>query len=427
MLMKYVQDKGCKRILIAGSITLAVIITFKILLALPKSSKDHDFANYYCSSRIYIDYENPYIIPLHTFYEYYKFNVSFEHLELNRVTNPPLLLLIFSPLAMLPPPYAFAIWFLIEIVSLVIMLSIIKQLVKDRTSRIGFLIICALSIGSGPVCNNLIVSQVQLSLGALTLAGYAFLKSGKSIASCIIITLAGLIKLYPASLIPWFIWHNGKSYKERLKLTIICIVFTVTMFWISGFDTWIDFFQHTRDAFRIWIENRSANYSIPSFMINSIFSFFHFSPPQQISKITWFFAIFSSITILFVVYLFLWNNRNLGKSNVREKEFALLCVTMLATSLITWESYFVFLILPFTITFLEVKEPFNNTRFLGMMLIWISLNNLTNFVNNVICKELFFKVLISYIPLYGLIALGIFILKDIRQLRFQEYGLSPKK
>jgi hypothetical protein len=123
----------------------------------------------------------------------------------------------------------------------------------------------------------------------------------------------------------------------------------------------------------------------------------------------------------------LWNNRNLGKSNVREKEFALLCVTMLATSLITWESYFVFLILPFTITFLEVKEPFNNTRFLGMMLIWISLNNLTNFVNNVICKELFFKVLISYIPLYGLIALGIFILKDIRQLRFQEYGLSPKK
>jgi small neutral amino acid transporter SnatA (MarC family) len=416
--MKYVQDKGCQRILIAGCITLAAIFTLKILLALPKSSKDHDFANYYCSSRIYIDYENPYIIPLQTFYEYYEFNVSFEHFELNRVTNPPLLLLLFAPLAMLPPFYAFAIWFFIEIASLVVMLSIIKQLVKDRISKIGFLIIYTLSIASGPVYNNFMVSQVQLSLAALTLAGYAFLKSGKSIASCIIITLAGLIKLYPVSLIPWFIWHNGKSHKERLKLTIICIVFTVMMFWISGFDTWIDFFQHTRDAFRIWIENRSANYSIPSFMINSIFSLFHFSPPQQISNITWFFAIFSALTIPFVVYLFLWNNRQLNESNVREKEFALLCVTMLATSLITWQSYFVFLILPFVITFLQVKETSNKTRFLGMILIWVSLNNLTNFVSNIIDKEIFLKVLINYIPLYGLIALGIFILKDIRQLRF---------
>ncbi|MBW1806112.1 MAG: DUF2029 domain-containing protein [Deltaproteobacteria bacterium] len=415
--MKYIRDKRCKRIFIAGATTLAVVVTLKILLLLPKSSKDHDFANYYCSSRIYIEHKNPYIIPLQSFYDYYKFNVSFEHLELNRVTNPPLLLLVFSPLAMLPPPYAFSFWFLVEITSLAIMLCIIKALLKNRTSRIGFVVICALTIGSGPVCNNFFVSQVQLSLGALTLAGYAFLKSGKSIASCITITLAGLIKLYPASLIPWFIWHNGKSNRERLKLTFICIVFTVTMLWISGFDTWLNFFQNTPDSFRPWIEARSANYSIPSFMINSIFSFFHSRAPQHISKIAWFFAIFSAITILFIVYLFLWNNRNSDKSNVREKEFSLLCITILATSLITWESYFVFLIFPFIITVLELKETFTNTRFLGIILIWIGLNNLTHLFNNLISKPMFFKVLVSYIPLYSLIALGIFILKDIKQIR----------
>jgi hypothetical protein len=198
------------------------------------------------------------------------------------------------------------------------------------------------------------------------------------------------------------------------------------MLGLSGFETWIDFFQGTPDSFKPWIAARTANYSMPSFVINSIFSFFHFSPPPHLSKITWSLAIFSALTLLLIVYLFLWNNRHSDKGPVREKEFALLCTTILTASLITWESYFVFLIFPFVVTSLKLQEAFTNTRFWGMVLVWMGLNNLTNIITNLFSKPIFFKVLISYIPLYSLIALGIFILKDIKQNKIEEYDLAPK-
>ena len=412
---KYIQDKGCKRILIAGVTILAAVTIVRTILALPKTSKDHDFANYYCSSRAYLEYENPYIVPLQACYEHYQFQLSFKHLELNRVTNPPLLLLTFAPIAMLPPSHAFAVWFLIELASLAILLYIIGQLLKDRISRTELFIICALSIGSAPVCNNFSVSQVQLPLAALALAGFAFLRSGNAILSCATITLTGLIKLYPSFLIPWFIWHNGKSNKARLKLTFVCILVAVTTFWISGFDTWIDFFRTTSGSFRPWIENRTGNHSLPSFIINATFAFFDFKPPPQLATFTWLFVICSSFTIQLIVYLRLWNNRNINTGELREKEFSLLCITMLATSLITWLSYYIFLVFPFVIAILKLKETFHTTRFLGMVLIWIGLNNFTSFMGNVMPEAFFFKVTINYVPLYSLIALGIFMWKDIKE------------
>jgi hypothetical protein len=117
----------------------------------------------------------------------------------------------------------------------------------------------------------------------------------------------------------------------------------------------------------------------------------------------------------------------LNSGELREKEFSLLCIAMLATSLITWLSYFIFLIFPFTIAVLRLKEAFSTTRFLGMILIWICLNNLTRSLGNVACEAFFYKVIVNYVPLYGLIALGIFMWKDIKEMRLKEHGPSPER
>ncbi|MGB2929139.1 MAG: hypothetical protein WBB70_09530 [Desulfobacterales bacterium] len=105
----------------------------------------------------------------------------------------------------------------------------------------------------------------------------------------------------------------------------------------------------------------------------------------------------------------------------REKEFSLLCTTMLTCSLIAWGHYFVFLIFPFTVASLQVAAKPSSLRVLYLGATWLALNFMGILENTFLNSHLLLKVLVSYIPLYGMLGLGVFFGKE---LRLKTQGIS---
>jgi hypothetical protein len=409
--MNWLRRLSQKRILDVGALIFALIFVIKLSFVLPQRAEVNDFAHYYVSSRFYLEGLNPYATFTQPLFESYGFRFS---PDVSQGSNPPLLLLIFSPLTMLSPKMAFLGWVLIQAASLAAILILSWRLLNDRMSLRGFRFLCAGAVGSTAVFYHFFYSQVQLPLAALTLAAFAWLKSGRSVAACSAATLVGLVKLYPLALVPWFIWHGGKDAYGRLKLVVLCLGLAGLVVSVTGIETWQEFSQRTPEFFKTWIENRSFNFTLPSFVINLGFSVVGFAPSVELKKLLWKVAMGCGLSILAMAYAMCWRSRHYDNAGYREKEFSLLCTAMLAGSLIAWGHYFVFLIFPFTVAALQVAARPSSLRVLYLGATWMAFNFMGMLDNPFLNSHLVLKVLVSYVPLYGMLGLGIFFGKELR-------------
>ena len=411
-MMNRLRRIGRVRLLDLGALALALIITLKITLVLPQRSVQNDFAHYYISSRLYVEGRNPYATPMQPLYEHYGFHL---HPNLTKGSNPPLLLLFFAPFTLLPPALAFSFWVIVQVASLVVILNLTRQLLGDRISLRGFRFLCMAVLGSGAVYTHFFYSQVQLQLAAMTLAAFAWLRSGKSIAACSAAMLAALVKLYPLALVPWFVWHGGKDVRSRLKLAALCLGLAGVVVAATGLETWQEFLQGTPELFRWWIINRSFNYTVPSFVINLFSSIHGFAPAPELAQWIYKIAMGCGLAILATAYVMCWRTCHEKYREYREKEFGLLCIAMLASSLIAWGHYLVFLIFPFAVAVVQVRAKPSSWRVFGLVAVWLFFNCVVAMESPFLNEHLVLKVIVNYLPLYGILGLGIFFGKKLRQ------------
>jgi len=411
-MLERLQRIGKSRLLDVGAIILALIIAFKIFLVLPERSKHNDFAHYYVTSRFYLEDRNPYETPMQSGFQRYSFHFA-PHLTPRTASNPPLLLIGFSALTIFPPNIAYSLWFIIQFFSLAIIIYLTRWILSDRMSSRGFLFFCSLTIGSATVYWHFFFSQVQLPLTALTLFAFVLLRSGRATVACLLITLASLIKIYPIVLLPWFLWHGGKNMVSRLKLAVLCLIQAGFLMALTGIELWQSFFQtipEIKDEFAI---NYTFNYSMPSFIANFASSFLGYNHNPELENILWSLAMGSSLLIMIISYAFCWFSRNINDKEVREKEFAILCIAMLLSSLLTWGHYLVFLIFPFTVVAVQIARKPNAKEILILLLVWLSLNCLGTLENQFLDKHITIKVIVNYIPLFGILGLGFFCAKNL--------------
>src|SRR5258708_38695741 len=95
------------RLLDAGAIGIAAMVVVWIATEVPERSRTIDFAHYYASSRVLIEGGNPYTTPLSALFDRWGF-VYFEDIPFG--TNPPPLLWLFAPFALLSPQAGDAAW-----------------------------------------------------------------------------------------------------------------------------------------------------------------------------------------------------------------------------------------------------------------------------------------------------------------------------
>ena len=378
-------------------------------------AKESDFAHYYIATDIYSSGTSPYsknLAPLHEEYGFNKCPVK------ERISPyPPFFFFIFKPFASLNITYGFIAWLALEILCLFYLLLLTKTLLKSKMPVKGWVIFSMVIIGSSWTISHFFFSQVGLLLAALVLSAFILNKKEKYALACVLISMAGMIKLFPFALLPWFIWRTKTSNWYRFKLLCISLGSIIFIILITGYTNWIDYYQISMQQQTSKSYGILFNFSLPSFLVNTVLIIKNFQLSPAWASFCNYLALSSGILIIAISYIFcLYKNKNF------DLEFCLLTVVMLLGNIRTFGHYFVFLIFPMAMAFVMAFSANSLKKILWISLIFIALN-----LHHLIfvwpawlspVPKLYMLYFLNYIPMLGLLGLLHFFYKAISDSSF---------
>jgi hypothetical protein len=366
---------------------VAVLSILRIARLLPTRIGRNDFSHYYLAHAALHESANPYTASLTEMCARHGFEVD---PMLAHLTDPPGLLWFFSWMHWLPARDAFWVWVGVQIASLVAILAMTRQLIGDRLTAQTWRIVVGLVIASLPLYWHFYYSQSNLALAALVLAAYVWHRSGRSTAACVVITLAGTLKVFPWMLLPWFIWRSGRP----LRRAALCAGVGALTIWLTGIDRW-----------RAFLET-----GVPTFSRYAAACYDCFSLPALVARLGAGMTLWPALTALAVVatvYALCWGATD------REAEFCLLSTGMIAANLVGWPHYFVWLIFPAIILAARLTAHWSTMRALALALLVLLLNDLETGSWAWLDRHYWLKVLANSLPLTGLLAVGVFFVREL--------------
>jgi hypothetical protein len=399
------ENVGCRRALDALALALALFGVVHVARVLPSRAIRNDFAHYYISSRLLLSGADVYSTPLEMQYTRWGFRYD---VAIPRATNPPLLVGIFAPFAALPPRGAFWAWTVMEIACLGYLLMEAWRATSATLSVHARRLMCGAIIASAPVYWHFFFSQCQLLIAAMILIAYKLLRAGKPEHACLVITTATWLKLFPAVLLPWFLWRASSGEHRRWKCVGVTVVWSIGVVLATGWASWEQFWANGMPVLKAWaMQQRHFNFTVPSFVKNAAWSVHGFRP-EWAGLQGWMTAgLVLGLALIVLAYgLCWWTGR--GKKDVDlDLEFGLLCVVMLAGVVEAWGHYFVILAFPAAVAVGRIarRRTLEQTVLLAVAL--VMLNVMTG------RRSPWLEFAVSYIPLYGLLLLGVFFVREM--------------
>lgn len=409
--MDWLRRLGESRLLDVGVIGIAFLCAVRIAVMLPGRAIQNDFAHNYVSSRLLLEGANPYTTAFAPVYK--RFGFVYEE-DIPSACYPPAMQWVFAPLALLPVDGAFWCWVGCQTICLGVILWLTRRLLATRLSPRGWWFVCAAAVCSAAVYWHYYFSQVQLFLAAIVLAAYALHREGKPAAACLAVTVAGLVKVFPLVLLPWFVWRGGENWRTRTRLAALSVVFAGTMVVVTGLDRWIDFYQRSIPLLTAVALNHSFNFTLPALVINLGWASHGFAPEPGLAGLWVRAGVVVGLVMLALAYL---PSLRARCETALEAEFCLLTVAMLAASLKAVGHYFVFLIFPMACAAARLAVRPTGMRIVAFSLLLVLLNDLGTRDNAWLQRHLYVKILANDMPLFGLLALGFIFWKELTRNR----------
>lgn len=380
------------------------VARFGFLLLVPGQIAASDFAHYYVAGRLLLEKMNPYTGSLAT--SYARFGLVFDGNPLSITPpNPPLFIWLFAPLTMLPVTVAYAVWQVVQLGCLFVILVLTRRLLGDRLSPRGWRFVWAVTVAATPMYWHFFLGQTQLLLTALLLAAFVWQRSGRDTAAVLAVLAAGLLKIFPLALLPWFVWRGAGPWRARWGRACLAMGVGAVVVWATHGAWWVDFFQKQGAVVAENLVGRTYNVSVPSLVANVGVAFTSAPEARQLWASI---GVVSGLLVIAGAYGLCWRDRG-----ARELEFAFLCAAVLAGSPTTWGHYFVCLIFPLALVAARVKENPLPGRVVCCGLILAFLNNLARGDFLLRPEEgggrLWARMLINYVPLMGLLGLVLFL------------------
>ena len=347
---------GATKLLVGIAIFLNI---FQIFQFHSHRQSQQDFAHYYVSSKLWLEGEQVYGVDLTPHYESHGWNALEEPVD--RATNPPGLVALFAPLAMLNASVAHTAWMLVQILAAVSACWCVWGCVKGTISLDGFRLILAIYLLLPFLKVHFFYSQVQLLLMAmvfcawrLTLAANEskFGSRTRGMIACVIVVLATLIKVYPLVLLPWFVWRSDRQMTGRIAAGIVAGVALAIGVWLTDISMWLNFIDYGLATVSMWMKISHECFTIS----NTLHQFGSLVTGDVTSDVLVRVGSYIGIAILAVFYLTLVFRSAKPQRDVLNVELALLILLMLFCGATCWWHYLVFLLFPFQVIASKLKD-----------------------------------------------------------------------
>ena len=333
--------------------TFLGVVVGLILAMLPARQTRNDFAHYYAGSRLLWAGHDPYQTRLAESYAAHGF--EFET-DVPVATNPPALLWFFLPWACLPVPAAYWAWVALQAGSLLVLLWCTRRLLtRELSPRVGRWW-GALVVASPPVFWHFYYSQSQLLLAAL-LAGGLLLRRRQSHGwAVLVVALAGLLKVFPLVLLPWFVWAGPGQWRASGRRALLALSVLLAGVSLTRPELWVSFAQHAIPQTRALVAGYLV-FSVPSLIVNLAPASFPTWP-----------ADIAGLAVVAAAYVIVWRHRDDDLT-----AFSVLSVAMLAGGWTTRGHYLVLLALPVAVAAVNPSRR----RLAGLLVAVLLLNKVT--------------------------------------------------
>lgn len=299
-----------------------------------------DFSHYYIAARIKLAGQNPYLVPLEDKCEEYGF-VYDDRIPYG--THPPLILNLVSLVAWMPVQTAFLVWAAFQIASLVALLEMTRRILALPLTDIRFWLLAGLVINAPSVQSNFFYSQVQLFIAAgLTGAWYARIKGRDLVACGLIAGLAGF-KLFPAVLLPWFVFTSTGLHlaapREWLRRIAMVAIVSLAVVAVAGPAAWISFIY---DGIPVvyasaQLTTSYTNYSLQAIILNILEGTLGETAVTDGAR---FVRLATPIMAIGAYVLIYWYRKQLAY----EAPLSILLIVMIASGPVCWANYLLLLV-----------------------------------------------------------------------------------
>jgi hypothetical protein len=366
------------------AVVIALGSLFRYANLMPQAARASDFSHYYLSCRMLLEGRSPYATSLVPAAKEYGLALS---PDATTGSNPPVLQWLFAPFAKLNPRAAFWLWSLLQAASLGAILCLTRRLLAGRLTARAWRFLACGAVASTPMLIHFTESQTQLLIGALLLTALALLLHRQPITACLTVAAAGLLKLFPFALLPWFVWRGGRTWRQRAVLAGLSVTAIGVGIVISGIPLWQDFIQHGLVPVRYWSQNFLFNYCLAAFVKHCGGS--------------WNAGLAAGCLALAGGYLLCLR--------LREDETAQFCVltlAMLSGGTTSWSHYMVLVIFPVAVMATRVAPDPSWARVLVFTAAVLALNNVDAPTSAFPEGWHLAKLLRVYTPLFGQLALA---------------------
>lgn len=402
----------------AGAIKLlvgiAILVNCISIFSYPSlRHQQQDFAHYYASSKLWLEGQTVYGTHLATQYEQLGWTEFDEPIFF--ATNPPSLLMLFAPFASLDPSIAHTVWMLIQLLALAGAVWLVWRCLKDGISLDGFLFVIAIFLLLPFVKIHLYYSQVQLLVLAMVLFAHRLIivtGAGKAnsgfcgTVACVAVAIAGLIKIYPLALLPWFVWRSGHKMAGRIGAFLASSATLAIGVWLTDFQLWANFIESGLPFVATWVKAANNCFTIGSatHQIGAL-STGHVDSDFFVRAGSFFGAFLFAAFYFRLVFRTAEPNRSLLNT-----ELALLILLMLFCGGTCWWHYLVFLLFPMQVIADLLRDRLSPTVFAASFITVLLFANIEFPSTNI---ELL-QTLLDQRPLIGMFIMAVFLAFNLK-------------
>ena len=347
---------GATKLLVGMAIALNI---FQVFQTQSHRQTQQDFAHYYVSSKLWLQGKQVYGVDLTPHYESHGWNALEEPVD--QATNPPALVALFAPLAMLAAPVAHTAWMLIQAIAAAGACWCVWRCVKGTISVDGFRLILAIYLFLPFLKVHFFYSQVQLLLMAMVFCAYQLTlaanesESGsrtRGIIACLVVAIATLLKVYPLVLLPWFVWRSDRHMSGRIVAGVVAGAALAIGVWLTDASMWLNFIDYGLATVSMWMKISQECFTIS----NTLHQFGSLVTGDITSDVLVRVGSSIGIAILAVFYLRLVFRPAKLERAALNVELALLVLLMLFCGATCWWHYLVFLLFPFQVIASKLKD-----------------------------------------------------------------------